>query len=57
MAGTHSRLDHPLSDERLVPLDEVSKIDMGFPQDFLKKDFIRNLVYGGTYDKIDNHRA
>lgn len=50
-------LQHPLSDEHLGRLDKVSAIDLGFPHSFLKKDFIRNLVYGGTFDQIDNHRA
>jgi aryl-alcohol dehydrogenase-like predicted oxidoreductase len=50
-------LKHPLSEEHLERLDKVSEIELGFPNGFLQKDFIRNLVYSGTYDKIDNHRA
>jgi len=50
-------LDHSLSDEHLRRLDEISRIELGFPHDFLSKDFIRDLVYAGTYDSIDNHRA
>ncbi len=49
-------LDFTLSDEQLARLDEVSKIELGFPYDFLTSAGIRDLVYGGTFDKIDNHR-
>ncbi len=49
-------LDHPLSDEQIKKLDEASKIEPGFPHEFLSKDYIRDLVFAGTYDKIDNHR-
>ncbi len=50
-------LQDPLSNEHLKRLDEISKIDLGFPHEFLKKDHIRNLVYAHSYKKIDNHRA
>jgi hypothetical protein len=35
-------------------LNEVSKIDMGFPQDFLSSEAIKDIVYGGTYSLIHN---
>ncbi len=50
-------LDNPLPDGKIAQLDQVSAIEPGFPHDFLTRDYIRNLVFGGTYDKIDNHRA
>lgn len=34
-------------------LDEVSKIELGFPHDFLKSDMVKNVSFGGMYDKID----
>jgi aryl-alcohol dehydrogenase-like predicted oxidoreductase len=49
-------LDSTLSDEHLARLDEISKVDLGFPHAFLAKDFIRDLVYSGCYDKIDKRR-
>jgi aryl-alcohol dehydrogenase-like predicted oxidoreductase len=49
-------LDNPLTEEHLKRLDDISKIDLGFPHHFLAKDFIRNLVYSGCYDKIDRRR-
>jgi aryl-alcohol dehydrogenase-like predicted oxidoreductase len=45
-----------LSPEHLQRLNEVSQIELGFPHDFLQGDTIRNVVYGGTYSAIDNHR-
>jgi aryl-alcohol dehydrogenase-like predicted oxidoreductase len=50
-------LKHPLSDEQLRRLDDVSKIDLGFPYDILARDYFRNLLFGGTFEQIDNHRA
>jgi len=35
-----------LDDEQMILLDEVSKIEMGFPHDFLKNDYVRDLIYG-----------
>lgn len=45
-----------LSTEQIKQLDEVSKIELGFPHDFFKADMVRNFVYNGTFGKIDNHR-
>jgi aryl-alcohol dehydrogenase-like predicted oxidoreductase len=45
-----------LSAEQLVRLDEVSRIDLGFPHEFLTSDNILDIVFGGTYGQIDNHR-
>ena len=49
-------LDFELTSEQLNQLNEASKIDLGFPHEFLKKDAIRNIIFSGTYDQIDNHR-
>jgi aryl-alcohol dehydrogenase-like predicted oxidoreductase len=48
-------LKYPLNDEQLNRLNEITKIDLGFPHSFLDGEYIRDLVYGGTYNKIDNH--
>lgn len=50
-------LEFSLSAEHLARLDEVSKIELGFPYDFVSSPGIRDLIYGGTFDKIENHRA
>jgi aryl-alcohol dehydrogenase-like predicted oxidoreductase len=49
-------LEVTLGPDHLRTLDEASRIDLGFPHNFLNTDSIRDLVYGGTYDRIDNHR-
>jgi aryl-alcohol dehydrogenase-like predicted oxidoreductase len=49
-------LEHPLDETQIARLNEVSKIDMGFPHDFLLSDGVNNVLFGGTRDKIDNHR-
>jgi len=49
-------LNVTLSDEQLARLDKVSAIEMGFPHDFLSSDNAKNLAFGGTFDRIDNHR-
>jgi aryl-alcohol dehydrogenase-like predicted oxidoreductase len=49
-------LEWTLMPEHLKQLDEVSKIELGFPHDFLTREAIRSLVYGGTFERIDNHR-
>jgi aryl-alcohol dehydrogenase-like predicted oxidoreductase len=49
-------LEVTLSREQLDQLDEASRIELGFPHDFLSQDNIRNLIFGGTFDRIDRHR-
>jgi len=49
-------LNVTLSDEQLTRLDKASAIEMGFPHDFLSSDNAKNLAFGGTFDRIDNHR-
>jgi aryl-alcohol dehydrogenase-like predicted oxidoreductase len=49
-------LDCNLTENQLKKLDDISKIEMGFPHDFLNSDYIRDVAYGGTYSLIDNHR-
>ena len=50
-------LQYALTDEQMQRLDEVSKIDLGFPHDFLATDSVRDAVYGDTFALIDNHRS
>jgi aryl-alcohol dehydrogenase-like predicted oxidoreductase len=49
-------LDVILDAPRLARLDETSAFEPGFPYDFLWSDHIRNIIYGGTYDRLDHHR-
>src|SRR4051812_17844889 len=50
-------LEFQLSDDQMQRLNEVSKVDLGFPHDFLAASFIKDIIYGGTYSSIYNHRA
>lgn len=45
-----------LSPEHTEMLNQVSQIEMGFPHDFFKQDMVKQFVYGGMFDSIDNHR-
>ncbi|MEH1950747.1 MAG: aldo/keto reductase [Nostoc sp.] len=49
-------LDISLLPEHLQRLDEVSQIELGFPHDFLQNDDIRDRLFGGTFNTIENHR-
>jgi aryl-alcohol dehydrogenase-like predicted oxidoreductase len=51
-----SALEVELSSEHLRRLDEVSEVDLGFPHNFLVQDNIREIVSGGTFGSVDNHR-
>ncbi|MBH8565844.1 aldo/keto reductase [Nostoc sp. CENA67] len=50
-------LDVTLSGEHLQRLNEVSQIELGFPHDFLANDTIRDRLFGGTFNAIDNYRV
>ncbi len=45
-----------LNADDMKRLNDVSAIEMGFPYEFLESNPIREIVYGGMYDAIENHR-
>jgi aryl-alcohol dehydrogenase-like predicted oxidoreductase len=45
-------VDVELSDEELERLDDVSRIELGFPHDFEGRAF----AHGATFDLVDDHR-
>ena len=47
-------IDWTLTDEQYKRLDDASAIDMGFPHGLIKG---RDIIFGTTFDKIDNHRV
>jgi aryl-alcohol dehydrogenase-like predicted oxidoreductase len=49
-------LEVTLSEVQLARLEQASRIDLGFPGDFLGQDSIRDLIYGQTQALIDVHR-
>ena len=44
-----------LSDEHTARLNDISKIELGFPHDFLQQSGARDVLFGGDYDKLINH--
>jgi aryl-alcohol dehydrogenase-like predicted oxidoreductase len=36
-----------LDDQTLCELDDVSRIELGFPHDFLRTDYVRTILHGG----------
>jgi aryl-alcohol dehydrogenase-like predicted oxidoreductase len=49
-------LDFELTEGHLKRLDEKSKIQLGFPHDFIS-EAAKIFLYGNTFSMIDNHRA
>lgn len=46
-------LDFELTPEQIDRLDAVSAIDLGFPGEFLARQFVRDFLFGGLRDSID----
>jgi aryl-alcohol dehydrogenase-like predicted oxidoreductase len=49
-------LDLTLGEPQMTYLDEASRIELGFPYDFLAQESIRELVYGSEWRRIDRGR-
>jgi aryl-alcohol dehydrogenase-like predicted oxidoreductase len=45
-----------LSVETMQELDTLSAVEMGFPHDFLASDGVKEVLFGGAYKSLDNHR-
>ncbi|MFO8029580.1 MAG: aldo/keto reductase [Cyclonatronaceae bacterium] len=45
-------LDVNIPDDIMSKLDEASRIDLGFPHEFLSQEDTRNVLYGGMIDRI-----
>lgn len=45
-----------LTDEQVRRLDEASAIELGFPHDFLAREYIEVIVKGDTWPRVDVHR-
>lgn len=45
-------LNFDLTGEQMNRLNEISKIELGFPHDFLASDVVKEVVFGGTKDNI-----
>ena len=44
-----------LQPEHLHRLNEISKIELGFPHDFLKGDGVRDILFGGKLGELEIH--
>lgn len=53
LGGTGVKLDKV----HLARLDEVSRIDLGFPHDFLGSDGVRDIIHSKARDRIDGRLA
>ena len=51
-----SCLEFELTNEQIKMLNEVNKIELGFPHDFLNSEMIKDIIYGGTYSLIRNNK-
>jgi aryl-alcohol dehydrogenase-like predicted oxidoreductase len=49
-------LEFELTIEQMNMLNDVSKIELGFPYDFLNSDMLKDIIYGGTYSLIRNNK-
>ena len=49
-------VDFTLDDEQLQKLDNVSRIELGFPHDFFTNEMVLTFAFGGMRNQIDNHR-
>ena len=49
-------VEFTLDEAHLQQLNEVSRIELGFPHDFVANEMVQNFAYGGMRGLIDNHR-
>ena len=49
-------LDFELTPDQLKRLDDKTKIQLGFPHDFMSEDNL-TFLFGKSFSLIDNHRA
>lgn len=49
-------LEFELTAEQRQRLDAVSRIERGFPHDFLAQDGVKEVIYGKTLALIDSQR-
>jgi len=56
LADNLGALEVRLSDDQLATLDEVSRVDLGFPHNFVTDPNILDIVSGGSWERLDNHR-
>jgi len=50
-------LDMELADEHLAQLSAAAEFRTGFPREFLESEHVRGLIFGETFDLIDDPRG
>lgn len=50
-------LNFTLTAEQMQRLNAASPIALGFPRSFIEGEHVRNLIFGETFKRLDNHRA
>ena len=50
-------LDFELTSEQAGELDALSRVEPGFPHDFLNLEAVQSTIYGNTLSLIDDHRT
>jgi aryl-alcohol dehydrogenase-like predicted oxidoreductase len=45
-----------LTPQEIQRLNQISAIELGFPHDFLQTDGVKDVLFGGTFHQVDNHR-
>jgi aryl-alcohol dehydrogenase-like predicted oxidoreductase len=46
-----------IPEEMMQRLNKVSAIELGFPHDFLQSEGVLDVIFGGAYTNIQNHRS
>jgi aryl-alcohol dehydrogenase-like predicted oxidoreductase len=46
-----------LSADQMSRLNDATKIELGFPHDYLAGSDIRTYMYAGTFEQIQDHRT
>lgn len=46
-----------LDDAQMERLDAASRVDLGFPHEFIASDYARRILTSNSDDRFDNHRA
>jgi aryl-alcohol dehydrogenase-like predicted oxidoreductase len=49
-------LEFQVPQEAMARLDEVSRVDLGFPHEMLNSEYIRKIVYSGFYERLQTRR-
>lgn len=50
-------LEVELPEEAVERLSAATGFELGFPRSFLESDNVRGLIFGESFDQIDNHRS